>query len=98
MARLSHCLILAAGAAMVLLQPAIAQASSARSRHAAAWHCHCVTYAYPRRDVPQILAEVWASPFFGTFGGYEDTFWASHYPGPVERRYFGYGWDPRLRF
>ena len=45
-----------------------------------------------------ILTEVATSPFYGTFAGHEDTFWASRYPGPVERRYYGYGWDPRLRF
>jgi hypothetical protein len=98
MARVSHYLMLAACVALVLLQPAIAQAGSARSRYAAARHCHCVAHAYPRRGVAEILAEVWTVPVYGTFGGYEDTFWASHYPGPVERRYFGYGWDPRLRF
>ena len=48
--------------------------------------------------VPGIMAEVWHSPFYGTFGAFEDTYWASHYPGPVQRRYYGYGWDPRLRF
>ena len=45
-----------------------------------------------------ILTEVATLPFYGTFGGLEDTHWAARYPGPVERRYYGYGWDPRLRF
>jgi len=31
------------------------------------------------------------SPFYGPFGGYEDAAAASHYSGPNERRYFGYG-------
>jgi hypothetical protein len=97
MARVSHCLMLVAAAAL-LAQPAAAQADSVRSRHAVYRHYHYAAYAYPYRSVGVILTEVATSPVYGTFGGYEDTFWASHYPGPVERRYFGYGWDPRLRF
>jgi hypothetical protein len=85
MARISRCLMLAAGAAMLL--PAIAQADTVRSRHAADRHSHYAAYV--------IFA---FSPFYGPSGGHEDTFWAEHYPGPVERRYYGYGWDPRLRF
>jgi hypothetical protein len=96
MARIPHCLMLAAGA--VILLPAIAQAHTARSRHAAYRHYHHAAYAYPYRSVGVILTEVATSPFYGTFAGHEDTFWASRYPGPVERRYYGYGWDPRLRF
>jgi hypothetical protein len=96
MARIPHCLMLAAGA--VILLPAIAQADTARSRHAAYRHYHYAAYAYPYRSVGVILTEVATSPFYGTFAGHEDTFWASRYPGPVERRYYGYGWDPRLRF
>ena len=38
MARISHCLMLAAGAVMLL--PAIAQADTVRSRHAAYRHYH----------------------------------------------------------
>lgn len=97
MARLSHCLMLAAGAAALLMQAAIAQADTVRSRHAYR-HYHYASYAYPYRSAGVILTEVATSPFYGTFGGHEDTFWASRYPGPVERRYFGYGWDARLRF
>jgi hypothetical protein len=93
MARIPRYLMLAAGAAMLL--PTIAQADTARSRHVANRHSHYAAYAYPYRGPNVIFA---FSPFYGPFGGYEDTFWASHYPGPVERRHFGYGWDPRLRF
>jgi hypothetical protein len=96
MARIPHCLMLAAGA--VILLSAIAKADTVRSRHAAYRHYHYATYAYPYRSVGVILTEVATSPFYGTFAGHEDTFWASRYPGPVERRYYGYGWDPRLRF
>jgi hypothetical protein len=96
MARISHCLVLTAGAFMLL--SAIAQADTVRTRHAAYRHYHYAAYAYPYRSVGMILTEVATSPFYGTFGGYEDTFWASRYPGPVERLYYGYGWDPRLRF
>ena len=96
MARIPHCLMLAAGA--VILLSAIAQADTVRSRHAAYRHYHYAAYAYPYRSVGVILTEVATSHFYGTFAGHEDTFWASRYPGPVERRYYGYGWDPRLRF
>jgi hypothetical protein len=94
MARISG-LTLAAGAAMLLLQPTIAQADSGRPRHSADRQSHYAAYAYPYRGPNVIFA---FSPFYGPFGGHEDTFWAEHYPGPVERRYYGYGWDPRLRF
>jgi hypothetical protein len=93
MAGIPRCLMLAAGAAMLL--PAIAQADTARSRHAGDRHSPYAAYAYPYRGPNVIFA---FSPFYGPFGRYEDTFWASRYPGPVERRYFGYGWDARLRF
>jgi hypothetical protein len=96
MARIPHGLMLAAGA--IILLPVIAQADTARSRHAAYRHYHYAAYAYPYRSVGVILTEVATLPFYGTFAGHEDTFWASRYPGPVERRYYGYGWDPRLRF
>jgi len=98
MARIAHRLMLVVGAAALLAQPPAAQADSVRARHAAYRHYHYAAYAYPYRTAGAILTEVATSPVYGTFGGYEDTFWASHYPGPVERRYFGYGWDPRLRF
>ena len=94
MARIPRCLMLAAGAAMLLQSP-IAKADSERSRHVADRHSRYTAYAYPYRGPNVIFAY---SPFYGQFGGHEDTFWASRYPGPVERRYYGYGWDPRLRF
>ena len=53
MARISNCLMLAAGA--VILLPAIAQADIVRSRHAAYRHYHYATYAYPYRSVGVIL-------------------------------------------
>ena len=53
MARIPHCLMLAAGA--VILLPAIAQADTARSRHAAYRHYHYAAYAYPYRSVGVIL-------------------------------------------
>jgi hypothetical protein len=83
MARIPGCLMLAAGAAMLL--PAIAQADTVRSRHVADRHASYAAYAYPYRGPNVIFA---FSPFYGPFGRYEDTFWASRYPGPVQRRYF----------
>jgi len=90
--------MLAAGIAVLL--PAVAQADTVRSRHAAYRHYHYAAHPYPHpyRSPAVILTEVATLPFYGTFAGYEDTFWAERYPGPVERRYFGYDWDPRLRF
>ncbi len=104
MARISHYLTLATGAAVLLVQPVLAQADPVHSRHAAYRHYTAYRYHYGAAyadgylSVPEILNEVATSPSYGTFGGYEDTFWASHYLGPVERRYFGYGWDPALRY
>jgi hypothetical protein len=97
MPRISYCLMLAVGAVLVLLQPATAQTDT-RFRYASVRHYRYAACACPRHSPAGIMAEVWHSPFYGTFGGFEDTFWASHYPGPVQRRYYGYGWDPRLRF
>jgi hypothetical protein len=96
MARVSICLMLAAVAATCL--PAAAQADTVRARRAALPHYRYAASAYPYRTPGVILTEVATLPFYGTFGGFEDTFWAARYPGPVERRYYGYGWDPRLRF
>ena len=99
MARIPHGLMLVVAAAALLAQSAAVQADSVHSRHAAYRHYYRdAAYAYPYRSPGVILTEVATSPVYGTFGGYEDTFRASHYPGPVERRYFRYGWDPRLRF
>jgi hypothetical protein len=94
MARVSQCLVLAVGAVLMLLQPASAQPE----RYAGARHYRYVACPCPHHTVAGIMNEVWHSPFYGTFGAFEDTYWAAHYPGPVQRRYYGYGWDPRLRF
>ena len=96
MARIWFGLMLAAVAATVL--PAIASADTLRARHAAPRHYRYAAGAYPYRSPGVILTEVATLPFYGTFGGLEDTYWAARYSGPVERRYYGYGWDPRLRF
>ncbi len=98
MGRISYGLMLAAGAVLLVLQPASAQTDAARVRYAGARHYRSVACPCPRHTVAAIMTEVWNSPFYGTFGAFEDTYWASHYPGPVQRRYYGYGWDPRLRF
>jgi hypothetical protein len=95
MARVLFGLMLAAVAVAFL--PAIAQADGVRARRAAP-HYRTTVNPYPHRTPGVILTEVATLPFYGTFGGLEDTYWATRYPGPVERRYYGYGWDPRLRF
>lgn len=102
MPRLSHCLVLA-GAAVLLAQPALAQEHSSRSRHAAYRHHYYYDYApdadaYIRGDLGMTLEEVARSPFYGPFGGYEDSHAAWRFPGPNQRRYFGYGWDPRYGY
>jgi len=96
MARVSWCLMFAAAVAVSV--PAIARADGVRVRYTAPRHYHYPAGAYPYRSPGVILTEVASLPFYGTFGGFEDTYWAAHYPGPVERRYYGYGWDPRLSF
>jgi hypothetical protein len=99
MARVCFSLMLAAAATTVL--PAIAWSDDVRTRHVihvVPRHYHYAANPYPYRTPGVILTEVATLPFYGTFGGYEDTYWAARYPGPVERRYYGYGWDPRLRF
>ena len=40
------------------------------------------------RETIDVIAN---SPFYGPFGDYEDAAAASHYSGPNERHYFGYG-------
>jgi hypothetical protein len=85
-------------AAVALLLPATVRADAVRVRHAASRYYHYPAGAYPYRSPGVILTEVATLPFYRTFGGFEDTYWAARYPGPVERRYYGYGWDPRLRF
>ena len=95
MARVSFGLMLAAVTAVLL--PAVARADTLHVRRATPPHYRTAAPC-PCRTPGVILTEVATSPFYGTFGGLEDTFWAARYPGPVERRYYGYGWDPRLRF
>jgi hypothetical protein len=97
MARVLLGLMLAAVGATFL--PTIAQADAVRARRAAPPpHYRYAANPYLYRTPGVILTEVATLPFYGTFGGLEDTYWAARYPGPVERRYYGYGWDPRLRF
>jgi Transglycosylase SLT domain len=92
MLRLSHYLTFAAVAVAWLAQSALAQAHSVRSHHAAyRHHYYAARFAYGHRDVNTILNDVATSPFYGQFGGYEDTYAASHYFGPNQRHYFGYG-------
>jgi len=79
MVRISHYLTLATGAAVLLVQPVLAQADPVHSRHAAHRHYTAYRYHYGAayadgyRSVPEILNEVATSPSYGTFGGYEDT-------------------------
>jgi len=96
MTRVLFGLMLAAVTAVVLLTAA-AQADTVRVRRVGPPPHYLTVAACPCRIPGAILTEVATSPFYGTFGGLEDTYWAARYPGPVERRYYGYGWDPRLR-
>ncbi len=79
------------------LVPAVAEADAGR-RLAPVPHYRAWANPHRCRTPCTILTEVATLPFYGTFGGLEDSYWAARYPGPVERRYYGYGWDPRLRF
>jgi hypothetical protein len=93
MLRISHYLALAAGAAALLAQPALAQAHSVRSHHAGYRHHHYnAPAAYGYRDVGATLNEIVTSPFSGPFGGYEDAHAAWQSSGPKERHYFGAPW------
>ncbi len=95
MLRVSHYLVLAAGAAAWLAQPAAARADAAPGHHAGYRHYYYgAPPAYGYRDVGAILHEVRTSPFYGQFGGDEDAHAAWQYFGPGQRHYFG-GWDPR---
>jgi hypothetical protein len=96
MLRISHYLMLAAGAAAWLAQPAAARADAAPGHHAGYRHYYYygAPPAYGYRDVGAILHEVRTSPFYGQFGGDEDAHAAWQYFGPGQRHYFG-GWDPR---
>jgi hypothetical protein len=99
MLRLSHSLMLAAGAAALLAQPASAQTHSVRAHHAGYRHHYSYAPAdYGHRDVRATLNEVATSPFYGPFGGYEDAHAVWQYSGPNQRHYFGYGWDPRFGY
>jgi len=60
MARIAHCLMLAAGAAVLLAQPA--SANERHYRHHASAYRHAAAAAI-RQDVAR-------SPLYGTFGGY----------------------------
>jgi hypothetical protein len=99
MLRVSHYLTLAAGAAALLAQPALAQTHSVRSHHAGYRHHYDdAPAAYGHRDVGAMLNEVARSRFYGPFGGYEDAHANWQYSGPNQRHYFGYGWDPRFGY
>ena len=97
MLRVSHYLAIAVGAVALLALPAVAQARSAPSHHAGYRHHHYGA-AYGRRDLADTLIEVARSPFYGPLGAYEDSYAAWQYPGPNQRHYFGYGWDPRYGY
>jgi hypothetical protein len=97
MLRTSHCLAFAAGAAVLLVQPALAQAQPAPSHHAGYRH-HDYYRGYGHRDLAATLIEVARSPFYGPLGAYEDSYAAWQDPGPNQRHYFGYGWDPRYGY
>jgi hypothetical protein len=96
MLRFWHCLVVAAGAAILLMLPALAQAQSAPSHHSS--YRHHYGAAYGHRDLADTLIEVARSPFYGPLGAYEDSYAAWQYPGPIQRHYFGYGWDPRYGY
>jgi hypothetical protein len=87
MSRFTHYLTVAAGAAVLLVQPALAQTHSGhahRARHAA--------HAYTRLVVAAASPQELADPiFYGPFGGYAEASAASRYWGPDQRYYFGYG-------
>ena len=97
MLRISYCLAFAAGAAALLMLPALAQAQSAASHHAGYRH-HYYYRGYGHRDLASTLVEVARSPFYDTLGAYEDSYAAWQYPFPNQRHYFGYGWDPRYGY
>ena len=89
MPRSSHFLTVAAGVAALLAQSCAAQAHWCRGSRG---YCHH-PYASEaqRRFTREMIDAIAHSPFYGPFGGYEDAAAASHYSGPDERRYFGYG-------
>jgi len=93
----SHYLTFAAVAAVLLAQPALAQAHSPRWYHSGYWHYHDTHGAY-RRDISATIHETRTSPFYGPFSGYADTHAAWLYPGWNARHYFGYGWVTPYRY
>jgi hypothetical protein len=97
MLRISHCLAFAAGAAVLLVQPALADGQSGRAHHAGYRH-YRYGAAYGHRDLGATLIEVSRSWFYGPLGAYEDSYAAWQYPGRNQRHYFGYGWDPRYGY
>jgi hypothetical protein len=97
MLRRSHYLTLAAGIAIALTQPVLAQAQSPRWHHSGYWHYHDTCGAY-RRDISATIYETRHSPFYGPFSGYADTHAAWLYPGWNARHYFGYGFVAPYRY
>jgi len=97
MLRFCHCLVVAAGASILLAQAALAQAQSTPSHHTGYRH-HRYGTANGHRDLADTLIEVDRSRFYDTLGAYEDSYAAWQYPGQNQRHYFGYGWDPRYGY
>jgi hypothetical protein len=96
MLRFWHCLAFTAGTAVLLAQPALAQAQSTPSHHTSRHHHYGVAYGH--RDLADTLIEVNRSRFYDTLGAYEDSYAAWQYPGPNQRHYFGSGFDPRYGY
>jgi hypothetical protein len=85
--------------AVFLVLPALAETQPAASHHTShRHHYYYPTLAYGHRDVDATLHEVDWSPFYGPLGAYEDSYAAWQFPGPNQRRYFGYGFDPRYGY
>jgi hypothetical protein len=97
MLRIWYCLAFAASAAALMAQPALADGQSVRSHHGGYRH-HYYGAVYGHRDLADTLIDVARSPFYGHLGAYENSYAAWLYPGRNERRYFGYGWDPRYGY
>jgi hypothetical protein len=89
MVRIAYFVVLVV-APVLLAHPALADGQSARPHHA--------YYGYVHRDLGATLIEVSRSWFHGPLGSYEDSYAAWQYPGPLQRHYFGYGWDPRYGY
>ena len=89
--------VIACAAAALLARPALADGQSSRSHRAGYRHCYYAA-ACGHRDLGATLIEVARSPFYDHLGAYEDSYAAWQYPGPLQRHYFGYGWDPRFGY